>query len=1441
MLSNDVKPIARDEATLELCCSGLNFAPCPLAKGPDHCWLTIKGREITIEWIKKASDHHLLVICELAYDLLKCANINEFSLLQFTQSLDLFPAPILCNYLLSTREYDDRLFKIWSAIPEEDKQLFYEFTVERVLDHVCYKFIHQNNDQVILDFVHRGMCERIPEKPQAKILIDKLIRIAISEKDLLAVKKILLISKDGLNLEKSVIDDYLKSSVIMRDIALAQLFIDMGANLGKFPTILHVFINSAPQAATREMLPFLIQQSAQVTALDTNTFTPLAKFINCCNMFEDDAFVFRTLIVHENPKNLRSLALLALKQGCKNGKQIESTLSLFKEYGLDLLKDPTLLDLICKLAVPGRGKVVQFLLDNGFKELLQNRNSILAINNAAEAYLNTSIVADDVIEALLAAGDSLKKITDSKLRFYLACRFGQLHILKKWLGTFPLNFSAHPGRLQFGETPFYAAIERGHLDVYRFLVKSYPDLCENYFKMAYIAIAAARNGHVDMFDAIVKDVPSIPWHRYSPFVEISKGKHAVTALLKIYRSYPDWIWHIQDGNGNFFENICTNLATNPKKQEHYLKLIFLFFEWIRSYSTEDKEKILRRGFIRLFSPKNNCLFNIPRLERSEIFDILFTKRQWEILNRKGQTPLHRIYEMFSHNTLSLSDWEEIKSRLIVCQPDFSEKNFDGVTPLNLICRHQAKNFEPIKDMIHFAWNQGGNHAIFPQSQTPLHETTALQEPIPYIQELLKLGHPINIPNEQGNTPLHIAVEKGNKKSVACLIEANADCKVLNENGKTPLSLALGMKALDILAILLKYDQLRKKSHVITRAHFQLKSPILEIVIAKLGEEPDGIKAIGCMRRTSFSVKERIDNIILKGVMFRMSFDKSPLQFVAFHVTKGANERLNHLYRRHENRRNSMSHEIIASKTLISLLANAYKHNSMNEISQALHFEKPLFNLREYCNDGYTALHYACSSEATIDHIDFLLANGAMLDQPSKAGTTALSCAVQMGRLDVVKFLLEKGANVNGTGWSKENSPITWCSELIEEKREMILPMVRLLLDAGANVHSRDKKGNTLLHIAAKWGHFELIKELVENRKFAINTQDTLGLTALSHASTIEIIQYLLKFGCQVKQSNEIQFKRPNEIQSGFNISFRHYVAQSFQTNNWHSVIEKICNFCCTPHAFYLVEIPFIELVIDYLSHNNKLIGLQIPLRLNTADTDLKTFKIVKSLEPAFSSLTIFDAFGNGDIPKFLSFSRIKKLTLSNCENLTDLGLQHLARFVELETLYLHHPSEKLSGDFLINIRKLNYLEIYRAKDNSKLIFNITNLISLSKLRLNGLRDGDSDGWLGLSKMRSLVALSIIGTDINDKALCQIAQLPKLLTLKLISNKRMSNLGILALMKIKTLRKLDLSENPQLTIEAIKTLLFCVPLIDLNVAGTLPDDTALITLQALFPKCRIQKN
>lgn len=141
-------------------------------------------------------------------------------------------------------------------------------------------------------------------------------------------------------------------------------------------------------------------------------------------------------------------------------------------------------------------------------------------------------------------------------------------------------------------------------------------------------------------------------------------------------------------------------------------------------------------------------------------------------------------------------------------------------------------------------------------------------------------------------------------------------------------------------------------------------------------------------------------------------------------------------------------------------------------------------------------------------ITLLIKHGADPHQPDAWNNTPFHTAVQNDKLIIAAEMIKAGANVNDTEsdnpeffYNYERKPI-----LFEVKS---IAMAKLLLDAGADINSQTKLGNTALIHASMVGNIELVKFLID-RGADVNIKNSNKRTALYYAKNAEIRKLLLK-------------------------------------------------------------------------------------------------------------------------------------------------------------------------------------------------------------------------------------------------------------------------------------------------------------------------------------------
>ena len=108
-------------------------------------------------------------------------------------------------------------------------------------------------------------------------------------------------------------------------------------------------------------------------------------------------------------------------------------------------------------------------------------------------------------------------------------------------------------------------------------------------------------------------------------------------------------------------------------------------------------------------------------------------------------------------------------------------------------------------------------------------------------------------------------------------------------------------------------------------------------------------------------------------------------------------------------------------------------------------------------------------------VEYFLKTGISIDAPQKytEENTPLTAAIEFNNLDMVKFLVEHGADING----REFSPLLTATYL----GNRTFDIVKFLVEHGANVNVRSKHGETPLYNAfCNSDGIEMVKFLVEH-------------------------------------------------------------------------------------------------------------------------------------------------------------------------------------------------------------------------------------------------------------------------------------------------------------------------------------------------------------------------
>ncbi|XP_057328565.1 putative ankyrin repeat protein RF_0381 [Microplitis mediator] len=136
----------------------------------------------------------------------------------------------------------------------------------------------------------------------------------------------------------------------------------------------------------------------------------------------------------------------------------------------------------------------------------------------------------------------------------------------------------------------------------------------------------------------------------------------------------------------------------------------------------------------------------------------------------------------------------------------------------------------------------------------------------------------------------------------------------------------------------------------------------------------------------------------------------------------------------------------------------------------------------------------------IELVKELLSSGVDIDAPGEHNNTALHLAVYFNDLPTIKCLLEYGANITASNWSRDRSDY-WGTPLHYTVKENRLDIVKLLLTTQVDINKLMKNYDVVLNFAFQHENYKLIKCLA-----GYTENDILMKRALNTFSTQELLK-----------------------------------------------------------------------------------------------------------------------------------------------------------------------------------------------------------------------------------------------------------------------------------------------------------------------------------------------
>lgn len=175
-------------------------------------------------------------------------------------------------------------------------------------------------------------------------------------------------------------------------------------------------------------------------------------------------------------------------------------------------------------------------------------------------------------------------------------------------------------------------------------------------------------------------------------------------------------------------------------------------------------------------------------------------------------------------------------------------------------------------------------------------------------------------------------------------------------------------------------------------------------------------------------------------------------------------------------------------TLDDDLFSAIKNNKLEKV-KALVRKGANFQKKNKYGDSYLD---ECAYVGYIDIVKYFVEEvGFSVYMKNNDGRTPLFHAADGGHVNVVQYLVEKGAKVN----QKDSIGVT---PIFLAAAKGHLKVIEFLVQKGAAVNIKEYRGYTPLHLAVNYRHLDVIKVLVENGA-DISSKSQSGKTPLDMA------------------------------------------------------------------------------------------------------------------------------------------------------------------------------------------------------------------------------------------------------------------------------------------------------------------------------------------------------
>lgn len=379
------------------------------------------------------------------------------------------------------------------------------------------------------------------------------------------------------------------------------------------------------------------------------------------------------------------------------------------------------------------------------------------------------------------------------------------------------------------------------------------------------------------------------------------------------------------------------------------------------------------------------------------------------------------------------------------------------------------------------------------------------------------GNDVNKLTHDGRTYIFWAAYRGNTDLMEYLLARGAKTNVLDDHGYTYLNFAAanGQSNTKVYDLALKNGANLKKDldHDGANALLLIAPHDKDFTLINyfIGKGLD-IKSTDANGNTAFNYAARTGNITtLKRLLEKgVTFNDNAMIFASQGTRSTANTL--ELYQYLESLKIKPT---AVSKNGQNALHAIVRKDKQEDIIK--YFIEKGVDINQADHDGTTAFMNAAMANSDVAVINLLAASVKNINQVNKKGISALALAVRSNTPEVVRLLIQKGADVNVADANGDNLAYYLIQSYNPQKAEAFEAKLKALEEKGFKVATPQKNGNTLYHLAVAKNDLSLIK-LVERYKVDVNAKNKEGMTALHKAAMTAqdatILKHLMALGAK---------------------------------------------------------------------------------------------------------------------------------------------------------------------------------------------------------------------------------------------------------------------------------------------------------------------------------------